>query len=708
MTMLTAAPFTYAHGVKDGSIRAPVYNRIPVPDHLPLVYGFAAKGDSELSLVKGDDAFRKHGDGIFDVRSEYATHQTVLAQILNAAGNAIMFKRLIPEDAGPAANVRISLELVKTQINPKQRNDDGTYKLGSLGEQLNATQTIEGYLAKFIAEYIQPGPDGKSNIGKGSRGVGTLVGNNSEESARIPLLDFEVSSPGKWGNLQGIRIWSPDINSSHPVNENLVRKQKAYPYVFGFVEKATADDTATLIHSDTGEQQVQLTLKPDTFDPATDTDYYAGTELLRLWAMPDMGGTVKPTGTFGKFFIYQNYLDALLVELAKHEKAALTTYPGLVHDLDSTDTEDYHRFNLFGAHTTQGVPYITFQVVKHSTVATERVLRFTERSNIMATGGKDGTMNNSVFNKLVAKEIASFADHNSKYLDVTRFPISIFYDTGFDMPTKQALGKLIAIRKDVLLVASTQSVDEREPTPSEESSIAIALRTTYQAFPESTLFGTPVMRAMVVAHRGRLVSSRYRKRAPLTLDLAYKFARFMGAGDGKWRGELSPDKFPANKVDLFSEISESYKPASVRHRDWRAGLVWVDACDIESYFWPAIRTVYDNDTSILTSAITACCICSLWKVGEQLRIEFSGDTTLTNAQLKERIEARFNELVHGKYDGRYDLLADVQFTKRDIANGYSWLLRIQISGNNMKTAQNLYIEALRRPENEVATTNISI
>ena len=139
-------------------------------------------------------------------------------------------------------------------------------------------------------------------------------------------MDFEVSSPGKWGNLQGIRIWSPDVNSSLPVNENLVRKQKAYPYVFGFVEKATADDTATLIYPDTGEQQVQLTLKPDTFDPATDTDYYAGTELLRLWAMPDMGGTVKPVGTFGKFFIYKNYLDALLVELAKREKAVLTTY----------------------------------------------------------------------------------------------------------------------------------------------------------------------------------------------------------------------------------------------------------------------------------------------------------------------------------------------------------------------------------------------
>lgn len=96
------------------------------------------------------------------------------------------------------------------------------------------------------------------------------------------------------------------------------------------------------------------------------------------------------------------------------------------------------------------------------------------------------------------------------------------------------------------------------------------------------------------------------------------------------------------------------------------------------------------------------------KIGERVRTEFSGNTKLTNGQLKDRIEARVNELVQGRFDDRFEITPTVDFTRADIARGYSWLLKISIRANNMKTAQTLYIEALRYESNDEATTSMSI
>ena len=709
MSIITAAPWTEFLGTRDGSTRERVITATPVPSHLPLIYTYAAKGDSELNLVAGDSALYMYGDEIFDVRSKFATHQTVLANELNAVGNALMIKRVIPKDAPAPANVRISIELVKTKVDPGVRDANGHFILDQDGQKQLTNTEVDGYIAHFIAEHVAPGVDGATNIGKGSKRVGTLVGPNGEESQRIPLMDFEASSQGSWGNLQGVRIWSADVNSMPAVNDTLVRNQKAYPYYFTFVAKATPESTARVVYADTGEQYAQLTLKPDTFDSNTDTDYYVGNELLDKWAQQTAATQLRPSGPFGKLHVYEDNMEEVHELIATAEKEALKAQLGMPHDLAITDTDDSFRVNLFGAYTTQGAPYLTYQIEDSFTTAGgERVARFSEMSNIMATGGGDGTMSPTLFAELVAEEVQEFGDRNSKYQDLIRYPVSVFYDTGFPMTTKKALGKLISVRKDIALALVPSVYGEREPAASEESSICIALRTIMQAYAESVFFGTSVMRGLVFAHTGKMLSSRYKKRAPLVIEAARKFGRYMGASNGIWRSEYSPDSSANNRVEYFADVSAAYKPAAVRNRDWKAGMIWVDACDLTQYYWPALRTVYEDDSSVLTSAITVFAICELEKIGERVRTEFSGNTKLTNGQLKDRIEARVNELVQGRFDDRFEITPTVDFTRADIARGYSWLLKISIRANNMKTAQTLYIEALRYESNDEATTSMSI
>lgn len=696
MSIITAAPWTENLGTKDGSTRKLVVERTPYPSHLPLIFTYAKKGDTDLNLVSGDSALDAYGDDLFDVRSKYATHQTLLAQALNSVGNALMIKRIIPSDAPPAANLRISVEIVKTQIDPKQREVDGEYKLDSNGNTISAQNTVEGHIVKFVSEYITPDQSGVSQVGLGKKRTGTLVGAAGEESQRIPLMDFEVAYQGAYGNLLGLRIWAPTVNSNMPVNETLISNEKAYPYYFTFIEKSNENATATVVANDRGEQAIQLVLKPDTYDMETDSDYYVGTELLDRWTPDEKTSNVTAKAPFGKLHVYEDNIAAVQAELAASEKALMSTYPGMLHDLDLSINDDQYRFNLFGGTTAQGTPYLSYQIDKTSPTATESVLRFTENSNIMATGGGDGTMSPQAFADSVAQEVSAFGDKNSKYQNCITYPISIFYDTGFPMATKKALGKLIAIRKDVAVALVPSVYGEREPTPSEESSICIALRTIMQAYPESTHFGTPVMRGMIFAHTGKLLNSRWRKRAPLIIEAAVKFAKYMGASDGKWKSEYSPDEGRNNRVEMFSQISEAYKPASVRNRDWKAGMIWVDACDLKEFYWPALRTVYEDDTSVLTSAITVMGICEIQKIGERVATNYKGNSKLTRGQLKANIERDVIEECSDRFDGRFDITPNVRFDLADIARGYSWVLEIKVAAANMKTVETLYIVAERK------------
>jgi len=182
---------------------------------------------------------------------------------------------------------------------------------------------------------------------------------------------------------------------------------------------------------------------------------------------------------------------------------------------------------------------------------------------------------------------------------------SIIYDTGFPLATKYALCAFIAQRKDTFVVLSTHDVYDSILTASEEHSLAIALRTRLQMYPESDYFGTPVMRGMIVGRSARLRNSQYTKHLPLSAEIAIKSARYMGAGIGRWKNGSHFDGAPGSVVDFMYDINITWVPTAVRNRNWDVGLNWVQSYDRRSYFFPALKTVYDNDTSVLNSYFTA-------------------------------------------------------------------------------------------------------
>jgi hypothetical protein len=686
-TIVNAAPMTIFRGTDDQSTRALVPEPVAVPTHLPKIYIYAKKGPTTPQLVVGDSRVQMYHEDSFDLRKPYANHATVLSNIVNSQANQQMLQRVKPADAGPNSSLRLFIDVLPTMLPLYERAADGSFLLDEDGLKIPTGQTIAGYRVKFVADQVRPKIDGSDSFGQS----GIVNGDQTDtttgtQSQRYPIMDLRAPYFGSDGNNFGLRLWTANINSSSALDARIVQNEKVYPFRIACAYRPDELSTTRIVETLGAEQFLELCFRPGTVDRNNDSLLYIGDRFLQ--AYENLEGDRPTYGPFGEMKVYDAYIKQVLDLFYAAEMAHAT--PSDMSDFTGEDAEEY-RFNLFGGSSSQGVPYFTYEIIS----GTGNALRLAETSTVFARGGSDGTMNDTAFASLVAQEVAEYANPNSPLMDSAKFPESIMYDSGFPLATKRALCKFIAIRKDTFVVLATHDVLGVELTASQETSMAIALRTMLQMFPESDYFGTPVMRGMVVGRSGRLLNSQYTRKLPLTLEIARKAAAYMGAADGSWKAGFAFDAAPLNQVNFFTDVNVTFTPASVRNKDWDAGLVWVQNYDRRSLFFPALKTVYDNDTSVLNSFFTALICCELQKVGERAWRNFTGTAQLTNSQLVERVNRFVTENTSGRFDGRVQVRPNTYFTEADIARGYSWSLNIDLYAPSMRTVMTLALTARR-------------
>ncbi len=695
MTLVNAAPMTHFRGINDLSTRAPVYAPEAIPTHLPKIYIFAQKGPTDPQLVVGDSRNNTYGVDSFDVRGKYANHATVLSNTINTYGNYMMMQRLKPDDAGPPANLRLSLDVLPTMVDVYERELDGTIAVDLTGKPKKTGVKTQGFTVKWVTEYIGTDPETGSEFGKGSNKTGTQVDTTTQtQSTRYPVADFEVSSFGAHGNDLGIRIWAPTVKSSSPVDTAFINKSRAYPFRIACIKRKDKTSTASIVATNYAEQYINVCLKPMAIDSVTDREMYVGSQFIPAYQdLNNLSGTPSIWGPFGKAHFYDDYIAELLQMFYDAEMPHITIGSDFTGEEDET-----YRFNIFSGMHSTGVEYTSFQLVPGDSDA----VRLGELTNLYATGGSDGTMNDDIFAELVSREVTAYSDTNSRLMDDAYYPESIIYDSGFPLQTKFDLINFISIRKDTAVVLSTHTVGGKVLSASEESAVAIALRTRLQMYPESTYYGTPVVRGIVIGRNGVLINSQYKKRLPLTIEFAAKAAAYMGAANGKWKNGLSFDHGENSQVRMFSDVNVTYTPASVRNKDWDNGLVWVEQYDRRALFFPALKTVYNNDTSILSSFFNMMICVELQKIGARARRKFSGADKLTEAQLINGVQSEISAQAQGRFDGRAVIQPEVTVTASDKRNGYSWTTIIRMYGNNMKTVQDLTIETHRLDDLDTA------
>jgi len=683
VTIKNAAPRAILNGIKDESGRAPVYQPEARPTHMPHVFLFAQRGTLVPQVVVGDSLMSTYGAESFDYRSKYATHQTVLINTVNARGNMMVAQRVVADDAAIAA-LSLWADYVADDIPDYQRAENGRFLLDANGARIPTGETISGYRVRYVIEGV-PATKGLHEL---EPRVGNLVADrDGAQSTMYPMIAQRVSSHGSFGDLVGIRLSSPTIDSSSPVDDELIEAARAYMYRFALVERPSANSLPVVKETLSGDQFIDFAFKPGVINAKTDSEMSVDEVLLQSWNESASNGLPPTIGLIDDQHVYLENIEDLLVLIQATESPF-----GLVSDAE----EDLHMVNFIGGHDYNGTPYHSLQIEGPSAGG----VLLNESSTHYARGGADGTMDFETFDRLVGDICANYGEGEFHFLDSAVYPQSCIWDSGFGLETKKKLLTVLGRRKDMAVFLSTQDASQPQNSNSEESSIAVSLRTAARMYPESEIYGTSCCRAVVVGHSGYLVNSKWKNLTPLTIELADKCAAYMGAGDGVWKSRAKFDISPANQVTMFRDVNATYKKANARSKDWDAGLVWVQNFDRRSQFFPGLQTVYDDDTSILNSVFNMLIAVELEKVAEITWRQLTGITGLTENQFITRSNRLIEEAVKGRFDNRVVIVPDTFVSEADKQRGFSWGCNIVMYGNNMKTVGSFTIVARRREDLE--------
>lgn len=691
--IVNAAPMVSDLGTQDLSTVAIPALPESLPQHLPKFYLYTQKGPTDPQLVVGASRLNTYGVASFDQLGPYANHATALANLIDSKGNACMIKRVIPADAGPAANFLMSLDILPATVPVYERNLDGSYVLSSTGSPVPTGQTVSGYTVKWVVSNQTTITGLLSEFGNAAIVPGDQVNTvTNVQSQRYPIFEFQAGSQGSYGNLCGIRMWAPLANNPQ-FPSTMFDTLRAYPFNFSMVQAPSLNVSPSTVPTILNDQSVMTTLLPGAVDPTTGNQLYVGNVFIQSYQ--NLNDPTYPSvyGNFSMMAVYQNNINAVLGMFYAAELPNINSFSDI-----TSNSADMYMMNIASFTSSYGAPYTAIVPIVASNSVT-----MSQYTNVMAGGASDGTMNDTLFAQLVAEDVVGYLDPNSSLQDIAMNPESIMYDTGFPLATKQAMCSFVGLRHDTFLVLSTYDVLEPQLTQSQEMSIAIALRTRLQMYPESTYFGTGVMRGMVIGYSGTLLNSQYTTPVPLTFEIGIKSAIYMGAANGAWKTGYNFSRAPGSVLQYVVNPTISWLPGTVRNKAWSVGLNWVQTFNRKSVFFPALKTVYDDDTSVLNSYFTAMAICTLNKLAHAAWRQFSGADDLTNAQLADKVNSFISAQTQGIFDGKYIIQPAAFFTDMDIARGYSWTLPIKIYADNMKTVMTTYTQAYRM--STLPTTN---
>ena len=657
------APRPILTGFKDESGRRLPVVREAIPQHLPLLYLQTQRGPLSPQLVAGRDMLTMYGIKSFEERSKYFSHQTMAATICNGNGNVVMIKRVLAANAAKASLV-LFLEIVPDDLPAYQREADGDVIRDSAGAKLfDAAATIDGYKLSWSVAALAD----TDNLRGELKTQGTLVGRAGETAYRYPIMAFRMGF-GEYGNNIGIRLSQPGPATPIPTDASVIENQRAMIYRAQWIEREDEFSLPRIQSSINAEQYVEFALKPDVINPKTDMDLGVERIIEEYRSIDPSTGFMPIYGPIEDMYVYQENIEEILALLHAKEEAA---NPGGVADMN--------MINIMSALDFNGVDHYAVRLDAGS-------LQLNEDTTHYGLGGADGDVDEATLNTLVRDEcLYNWENIEYPLLDTARYPFSILYDTGFALETKKAIIGTIGYRREISVTACTQDVLEKANSISEETSIMTALRAYARLLPESTLWGTPVCRCVVVGHVGKKLNSKYRRHVPLVMELIEKRSKYMGAGEGKMKTQFAYDVSPYNRVETMMGVNHPWKPELVRSKDWELGLNWVQHADRSQLFFPAIQTVYDDDTSVLNNDINMLICVDVAKLSEEVWRQMAGNASLTDAQFLDKCNTTLLRLVEGRYDNRVTIIPNSYFTDADKARGYSWTMDVAVYMNNMRT-----------------------
>lgn len=655
------APRAINLGIKDESTRTLPQVREETPQHLPLFYTFAERGPMDPQMASGDLLLKMYGSKTFEERSKFFTHATLGITTTNGEGNSVFVKRVVGEDAARAGMV-FYLEVVAADIPQYQRMDGEVIRNVNGEKVVDESNMVPGYLLKWSVEEVSD----ITNLAGEYTTEGTMTGRDGEASRRYPMFAMAMGY-GEYGNNVGIRLWFPGPNTADPTDLSIVESEQAMIYRAQWVERSDERSTPRITQSQQAEQFVDFALREGVVNPKTDQDLTIDRIKGNYEQIDPASGYTPVFGPIDDMYVYQDNIEDVLEML--HEAEAST--PGAM--------PNKHMLNIFNCLDYNGLDHYSFRLDASS-------ISLTASTTHYGKGGDDGVVGEKELDLVVRHECRdNWENVDYPLVDDARYPFSVVYDTGFSLDTKKAIIGTLGKRPDISVGIATQDVRDPINSISAETSIMTALRAYARLIPESTMFGTPVTRATFVGHAGTKQYSKYKYQVPLIMSLIKKRARFMGAGNGIMKQTYAYDVGTNRNVDDMSNVSNPWKPETVRSIDWELGLNWVAYANRSSLYFPALQTIYDDDTSVLNSDINMLIAVDVIKMQNEVVRRMQGSTVYTDRQFLDKCNQELADLVEGRYNGRVTIVPNAYYTEADEARGYSWTQEAAIYMNNMRT-----------------------
>ena len=717
-------PHSFHLGTKDLSGRPQSVVATPRAPHMAFCPFYSEKGPVDEVVVDGVAFTKLFGNKTLDPLYKYYNHSSVFIEGMLADGGTIVAKRIVPEGAERKAGLRLCIEYLEAEVDEYERDASGQFRL-ERGQKVTTGRKVPGIVYRWVLEELKPTLITLPNRTIQNSGLGNGATNQVDFSEggvigkRYPIVDFEVSSSGAWGNLCGISIWAPKSIDQSPLNSNALHDTASYPFRLQVFTKPNVTSNKVVENTVLGAREIDFSLKPGAVSKTGVRYNLAETFVNHYNNVRSDDPTIPPTfGSFSRIHVYQQNVDTILATFLQKELDVsgsqipvlnpqtgelenTTRYFGDFSSVtEETKSDSKYLFNLFTGMHSDGRPYQTFRMSDNVTTTEGEVTTLREGSVQWASGGTDGEMSDAKFAASVEALLEEFADENGKYMDDTTYNDSVFYDTGYPVETKFNLNKYLANRKDRWVCATTHVSGEGILTPAEENARLAAIRNRLKLSPDSAIFGTPTFRAIVVKGSGvfRKSVSSYEKRVPVSYELCRLFTKYWGARTGRANTRWDLTEGDNNYLRYLTDISNPWVPYVRRNEAWAAGGMWVERSESGRFFFPMIRTIYEDYSSTLMNARIMLFHVELNKIGAELRRRFSGKDWPQD-RLKQEAESWFySQVKDNKFGGTISVQGELYFTAIDTEHSWSWHFVARVYGDNIKTVQTFYSENYRRSD----------
>lgn len=501
----TSTPGGKSYGTQDNSRRSIPADPITASMTTGLVGILAERGRGDITLTT-TSANILYGNKTFDKDSAFYHHSTELLSELAGLGIPMFVKRFIPEGAAKAM-LRVSIELIATDLPNYERNSDGAIKQSVdpvTGVATSVTNgTVQGTRAIIHVGVSQFAPENRqfargnimNDFREGSLAVNgkflgeiTRVDGSKEhpKSRLYPIMDLEVDSEGEFGNNIGLVLEVPTLKQVNPANISNVIKNKAFPVRVSVVEREDRYTTPQVVPSLKSELQLDVFMKSRAVDYISGKNISFARKLIENFNRK-MTATETPIwGPFGDIHVYEKNLNEIQQLLC--EGYAYTDSDGIdiaipgegSYDDDAFDfgrTVDhalsqpinFGLFNIFTGRDVNDVPYFSFDVRDSLMFGGVAV---NSESVVYAQGGEDGLwsfadgspatlVNLKMLDDAMRNFLNTFGRGKDQLKDILRYPITQVIDSGWSLDTKLAHSNILSARPDIHLEIGTQAVAEK-------------------------------------------------------------------------------------------------------------------------------------------------------------------------------------------------------------------------------------------------------